>query len=91
MKLYDLSLNIDTGLPFISIILFNFMGFEVVGTWVDDMENPKKDIPKALIFGGLLMAIFYILPATGFNIALSPEIVGEMRSEERRVGKECRL
>ena len=28
----DLSLNIDTGLPFLSIILFNFMGFEVVGT-----------------------------------------------------------
>lgn len=55
---------------FISIILFNFMGFEVVGTWTDDMDEPKKDIPKALIFGGLLMAAFYILPATGFNIAL---------------------
>lgn len=58
------------GLSFISIILFNFMGFEVVGTWVEDMDEPKKDIPKALIFGGLLMALFYILPATGFNIAL---------------------
>ncbi len=63
----DFSLD---GLSFISIIIFNFMGFEVVGSWVDDMENPKKEIPKALIFGGLLMAIFYILPATGFNIAL---------------------
>ena len=77
----DLSLNIDTGLPFISIILFNFMGFEVVGTWVDDMENPKKDIPKALIIGGLLMALFYVLPATGFNIALSPDVVAEMDPE----------
>ena len=77
----DLSLNIDTGLPFISIILFNFMGFEVVGTWAEDMEDPKKDIPKALIFGGLLMAIFYILPATGFNIALSPDVVGNMDPE----------
>ena len=66
----DLSLNIDSGLPFISIIIFNFLGFEVVGTFVEDMENPKKDIPKALIIGGLLMAIFYILPATGFNIVL---------------------
>ena len=77
----DLSLNIDTGLPFISIILFNFMGFEVVGTWAEDMENPKKEIPKALIFGGLLMALFYVLPATGFNIALSPEVVAEMDPE----------
>ena len=63
------SFNLDD-LSFISIILFNFMGFEVVGTWVDDMDQPKKQIPKALIFGGLLMALFYILPATGFNIAL---------------------
>ncbi len=68
-------------LSFISIILFNFMGFEVVGTWTDDMENPKRDIPKALIIGGLLMAVFYVLPATGFNIALSPDVVANMDPE----------
>lgn len=68
-------------LSFISIILFNFMGFEVVGTWTDDMDNPKKDIPKALIIGGLLMAVFYILPATGFNIALSPDVVSNLDPE----------
>ena len=74
------SLDLES-VSFISIILFNFMGFEVVGTWVDDMENPKKDIPKALIFGGLLMAVFYVLPATGFNIALDPEVVAQMDPE----------
>ena len=74
------SLNLGD-LSFISIILFNFMGFEVVGTWANDMDYPKKDIPKALIFGGLLMAIFYVLPATGFNIALSPDVVAEMDPE----------
>ena len=74
------ALNLEN-MSFISIILFNFMGFEVVGTWVDDMENPKKDIPKALIFGGLLMAIFYILPATGFNITLAPEVVENLDPE----------
>ena len=67
----DLLPSMDLGsLSFISIIIFNFMGFEVVGTWVGDMDEPKKQIPKALIIGGLLMAIFYILPATGFNIAI---------------------
>ena len=77
----DLSLNIDTGLPFISIILFNFMGFEVVGTWAEDMEDPKKQIPKALIIGGLLMAVFYVLPAAGFNIALSADTVANLDPE----------
>ena len=74
------ALNLEN-MSFISIILFNFMGFEVVGTWANDMENPKKEIPKALIFGGLLMAIFYVLPATGFNIALDPDVVAEMDPE----------
>ena len=61
------------GLSFLSVIIFNFLGFEVVATFVDDMENPKKEIPKALIIGGVLMALFYILPATGVNIAMTLE------------------
>ncbi len=60
-------------LSFISVIIFNFLGFEVVATYTDDMENPKKEIPKALIIGGALMALFYILPATGINIAMTTE------------------
>ncbi|MDD6272810.1 MAG: APC family permease [bacterium] len=60
-------------LSFLSIIIFNFLGFEIVATFTDDMENPKKEIPKALIIGGALMALFYILPATGINIAMSVE------------------
>ena len=59
------------GLSFLSVIIFNFLGFEVVATFTQDMENPKKEIPKALIIGGSLMALFYILPATGINIAMS--------------------
>ena len=59
------------GLSFLSVIIFNFLGFEVVATFTNDMENPKKEIPRALIIGGALMALFYILPATGINIAMS--------------------
>lgn len=61
------------GLSFVSVIIFNFLGFEVVATFTKDMENPKREIPKALIIGGAIMAIFYILPATGINIAMSTE------------------
>jgi len=57
----------------LSVIIFNFLGFEVVATFAEDMEKPKKEIPKALIIGGILMALFYILPATGINIAMSLE------------------
>lgn len=70
----DLLPSLDlAGLSFLSVIIFNFLGFEVVATFADDMEDPKKEIPKALIIGGALMALFYVLPATGINIAMSLE------------------
>ncbi len=59
-----------TGLGFVSMIIFNMLGFEVVSTFADDMENPKKEIPKAIILGGILIAIFYLLPSFGIGVAI---------------------
>lgn len=56
------------GLSFVSLIIFNMLGFEVVGTFYDDMDKPKKQIPKAIILGGILIAIFYILPSFGMGV-----------------------
>ncbi len=58
------------GLGFVSMIIFNMLGFEVVSTFGDDLENPKKEIPKAIIFGGILIAIFYLLPSFGIGVAI---------------------
>lgn len=57
-------------LSFISVILFNFLGFEVVCTFADDMENPKKQIPQAIITGGLVIAAIYIFSAFGIGVAI---------------------
>lgn len=56
------------GLSFVSLIIFNMLGFEVVGTFYDDMDKPKKQIPQAIILGGILIAIFYILPSFGMGV-----------------------
>ena len=58
------------GIPFIAIILFNFMGFEVVATFSSEMENPKKQIPQALLLGGICIAVFYIFAAFGIGVAI---------------------
>lgn len=57
-------------LSFISVILFNFLGFEVVCTFANDMENPKKQIPQAIITGGLVIAAIYIFSAFGIGVAI---------------------
>ena len=56
------------GLGFVSLIIFNMLGFEVVSTFYDDMDNPKKQIPQAIILGGILIAVFYILPSFGIGV-----------------------
>ena len=58
------------GVSFVSLIIFNMLGFEVVSTFYDDMDKPKKQIPKAIILGGILIAFFYILPSFGMSVGI---------------------
>nr|WP_056943845.1 APC family permease [Levilactobacillus namurensis] len=54
----------------ISVIIFNFLGFEVVTTMASHMDNPQKQVRQAIIFGGLLSALFYLLAAFGMGVAI---------------------
>lgn len=60
-------------LGYLSIIIFNFMGFEVICTMTDDMADPKKDIPKAIIMGGLAIAVIYLFAGFGIGAAIPAE------------------
>lgn len=63
------SLDLNS-LSYISVILFNFMGFEVITSFASDMENPKKQIPQAIIAGGIAIAVIYIFSSFGIGVAL---------------------
>ncbi len=57
-------------LSYLSIIIFNFMGFEVICTMTDDMADPARDIPKAIIAGGLAIAVIYLFAGFGIGAAI---------------------
>ncbi len=59
----------------LSIILFNFMGFEVVCTFASSMENPSRDIPKAIIFGGLAIGAIYLFAGFGIGAAIETSAI----------------
>lgn len=61
----DLIPDINTGLALVSVAIFGLVGFEVVGGASDSLKNPDKDIPTATIWGGLLIAFFYLLASFG--------------------------
>ena len=61
------------GLSYISVIMFNFLGFEVVTTFASEMQNPNREIPRAIVLGGLIIAFFYLLSAFGISVAVPAE------------------
>ena len=65
--------DMNEGVKFLPMILFNFMGFEVIATVSGQMKDPSKDIPKALILGGILIAFFYLLSTFGILVAIPIE------------------
>lgn len=60
-------------LSFISVIIFNLLGFEVITSFAGDMENPKKQIPQSIIAGGIVIAAIYIFSAFGIGVAIPTE------------------
>lgn len=63
------SFDLDS-LSYISVIIFNLLGFEVITSFAGDMENPKKQIPQAIITGGIVIAAIYIFTAFGIGVAI---------------------
>ena len=59
-----------TSLSYISVIIFNFLGFEVVCTFADSMSEPKKQIPQSIVTGGIVIAAIYLFSAFGIGAAV---------------------
>ena len=57
-------------LSFISVIIFNFLGFEIVCTYSDSMSDPKKQSPQAIVAGGIVIAAIYLFSGFGIGAAI---------------------
>ena len=64
-------------LSYISVIIFNFLGFEVVCTYADNMRDPKRQIPQAIITGGIVIALIYLFSAFGIGAAIPTHEISE--------------
>ena len=49
------------GLKYISVIIYGMLGFELVSAGSDEMNNPKRDVPRAILVAGLIIIVLYTL------------------------------
>jgi glutamate:GABA antiporter len=64
----------DLGPGFIAVIgvlVFNWIGFELTSNASEEMENPQRDIPRAVGLSGVISALSYAIPIIGVLLVLS--------------------
>ena len=59
-----------TSLSYISVIIFNFLGFVGGCTFACSMSEPKKQIPQSIVTGGIVIAAIYLFSAFGIGAAV---------------------
>jgi amino acid transporter len=66
--------KLDT-LNFWSQIAFAFTGLELVCTMSEEIKDPRKTLPRAILFSGLLIAIIYVLGTVGALVMMPADSV----------------
>ncbi len=63
-------------LAFLPVIIYNFLGFELMSGASEEMENPARDVPWAIVRSGSIIAFFYIFATVGILLALPIADIG---------------
>ena len=61
INLSTIAPNWSSSLEYIPAIIYGMLGFELMSSSSEEMENPARDIPKAILFSGLIILAFYSL------------------------------
>src|SRR2546425_7470494 len=57
----------------IGVIVFQWIGFELQTNASEEMENPQRDIPRAVYASGIISFLGYAIPIAGIVLTLSSD------------------
>ncbi len=73
-------LNTETLMPdwgaslqFIPAIIYGMLGFELISASADDMENPRRDVPKSILIAGSIVFVLYVIGTVSVLAAIPAE------------------
>lgn len=59
------------------IIIYNFLGFELMSSASTQMRNPKRDVPRSILVAAILIGAFYLLATVAMQVIQSPDDISE--------------
>lgn len=57
----------------ISALMCGLSGTEITANFVNEMDNPKRDFPKAILISAIITAFLYVAGSLAMTMVLSPE------------------
>lgn len=59
------------------IIIYNFLGFELMSSASNEMRNPRRDVPRTIVIAGVLIGAFYLISTIGMQVVMPAEEISE--------------
>jgi amino acid transporter len=69
-KDYGILPSWSTGVVFVPVIVYNLAGFELGSNAIENMKNPKRDIPLATLISGVTIIVCYIIGTICVNVIM---------------------
>lgn len=68
--------QLGASLAFLPVIVYNYLGFELMSGAGEEMKDPARDVPRAVMTAGIAIALFYLLATFGILAVLPQEEIG---------------
>jgi glutamate:GABA antiporter len=72
--------NIAVFVGVIGVLIFQWVGFEMQSNASEEMENPQRDIPRAVTLSGIISVISYAIPIAGIVLLLGSKDLSNVSS-----------
>lgn len=59
-----------SSLQYMSVIVYGMLGFELVSAGSDEMKDPARDVPRAILISGLIIIVMYTLATVAILAAI---------------------
>lgn len=70
LNLESLKPNWGSSLQYIPAIIYGMLGFELVSAGSEEMNDPARDVPRAIFFSGLIIIVLYTLATVAMLAAI---------------------
>jgi amino acid transporter len=70
ISLATLKPNWSSGLQYIPAIIYGMLGFELVSATSEEMRDPARDVPRAILISGLIIIVLYTLATVAVLAAI---------------------